>query len=226
MELSALNKSEPDFFAQARRAMVKEQIAARGIKDPQVLHAMNRVPRHFFVPENLQTRAYEDTPLPIGWQQTISQPYIVALMSESLEVKKGEKVLEIGTGSGFQAAVLSELGARVYTVELIPELAARAGETLKKLGYDNIDIYTADGSLGLPDLAPFDAIIVTAAADKVPHPLLEQLKTGGRMLIPVGREGETQELWKIVKTAHGYHRESLGAVIFVPLVNKSSNHQL
>jgi len=221
MELFAMNKPEAEFYTQARLSMVKEQIRDRGIKDPAVLKAMAKVQRQLFIPENLRKQAYDDNPLPIGFEQTISQPYIVALMSESLGVKTGEKILEVGTGSGFQAAVLAEMGARVYTVELIAPLARRAEETLKSLGYKSIEVYTADGSLGLKSQAPFDAIMVTAAAEKIPVALLEQLKIGGRMLIPVGRQGAPQELLKITKTREGYHTQNLGGVIFVPLIDKN-----
>lgn len=179
--------------------MVKEQIEKRGINHPQVIEALKRVPRHLFVPENLKNQAYQDRPLPIGFGQTISQPYIVALMSENLQPKPGDKVLEVGTGSGYQAAVLAEMGCQVYSVEIIPELADLARERLTSLGYDKVKVKTGDGYLGWEEELPFDGIIVTCAVDHIPPPLLHQLKEGGRMVIPVGPPWSIQTLWVVEK---------------------------
>ncbi len=166
--------------------MVEQQIEKRGVKDPLVLKAMREVPRHEFVPENLQNQAYDDTPLPIGYGQTISQPYIVALMTENLQIVPGCKVLEVGTGSGYQAAILARMGCQVYTIEIIKDLAEKAEEKLKELSYDNVIVKQGDGYLGWEEEAPFDRIIVTCAVDHLPPPLLSQLKEGGKMVIPVG----------------------------------------
>jgi len=203
----------------ARRRMIQEQLIPRGIEDQRVLAAMARVPRHLFVPEALWHQAYSDCPLPIGHGQTISQPYIVALMTEALALKGKEKVLEIGTGSGYQAAVLAELAQRVFSVERVPELALKARRTLDKLGYGNVLIRVGDGTQGWPERAPFDAIIVTAGAPQVPKALLEQLKEGGRMVIPVGGE-EGQELLMIVKAEGRYLKEDLGGCRFVKLIGE------
>jgi len=199
-----------------RRQMIKDQIEARGVKDPRVLAAMDKVCRHCFVTEDMVTRAYEDYPLPIAGGQTISQPYIVALMSELLELKGGERVLEIGTGSGYQTAVLSELAAEVRTVELLPELSAAAREKLAGLGRKNIKFRVGDGAAGWPEEAPFDAIVVTCAAREVPPALGQQLKEGGRLVVPVGVG--TQDLRLIRKTPAGLETTSVCSVRFVPLV--------
>jgi protein-L-isoaspartate(D-aspartate) O-methyltransferase len=206
-------------YAQRRERMVIETIERRGITDEDVLNAMRAVPRHLFVPADDQDYAYGDHPLPIGYGQTISQPYIVALMTELLELKEGDKVLEIGTGSGYQAAILGEIpGVEVYTVEIIPELAASARERLADLGYVKIHCKEADGYFGWPEYAPFDAIIVTAAPDHVPQPLADQLAEGGRMVIPVGPPGGYQTLWKLVKQPDGEVKNyNMGGVAFVPL---------
>ena len=205
-------------FAEQREQMVATQIEALGVGDPAVLGAMRRVPRHQFVPAEYVDQAYDDHPLPIGFGQTISQPYIVALMSEELELKPGDRVLEIGTGSGYQAAVLAELGMQVYTIEIVPELAERAAARLKALGYTDVQVRAADGYWGWREEAPFDAIIVTAAPDHVPQPLVEQLKPGGRMVIPVGPIGAVQTLWKFVADESGeLTAYNLGGVRFVPL---------
>ncbi len=210
-----------DPFAEARERMVREQIEARGVRDPAVLAAMRAVPRHKFVPERYLDQAYADHPLPIGYGQTISQPYIVALMTEALKVKPGDKVLEIGTGSGYQAAVLAEMGVEVYTVEIIPELARSAEERLRELGYTNVRALNADGYNGWPEHAPYDAIIVTAAPDHLPQPLVEQLKPGGRLVIPIGPSGSVQTLWLFVKREDGeLDAFNMGAVRFVPLVRE------
>ena len=206
-------------YARARERMVEEQIEARGIKDSLVLAAMRKVPRHLFVPERYRSEAYADHPLPIGYGQTISQPYIVAYMTEALRLKGGEKVLEIGTGSGYQAAVLAEIADSVFTIEIIPELAESARERLRRLGYKNIFVLCGDGYRGWPEHAPFDAIIVTAAPDHIPGPLVEQLKVGGRMVIPVG--SVYQELFLVVKTERGVEKRSLLPVRFVPMTGEA-----
>lgn len=207
-----------DRYAAARARMVEEQIADRGVEDARVLAAMRRVPRHDFVPSDVVDQAYDDHPLPIGFGQTISQPYIVALMTELLAVRPGSKVLEIGTGSGYQAAVLAELTSRVYSVEIIPELAQAAAARLKRLGYRSVSVRRADGYYGWPKHAPFDAIVVTAAPDHVPPPLVRQLKEGGRLVIPVGPPGSYQTLWRITKRQGRVVSENVTGVIFVPLL--------
>jgi protein-L-isoaspartate(D-aspartate) O-methyltransferase len=204
---------------QARERMVRRQIEARDVRDPRVLKAMREVPRHLFVPQSLQSRAYADTPLPIGHNQTISQPYIVAFMSEALELKAGQRVLEIGTGSGYQAAVLAELASEVYSIEIVEPLAKQAEERLKELGYSNIKLRVGDGYRGWPEAAPFDAIMVTAAPDHVPPALIEQLAEGGRLVLPVGRF--FQNLVRIRRTPEGPRRESLLPVRFVPMTGEA-----
>jgi protein-L-isoaspartate(D-aspartate) O-methyltransferase len=203
----------------ARERMAEEQLRARGVRDPRVLRAMLRVPRHLFVDRELQERAYDDTPLPIAERQTISQPYIVALMTEALELRGGERVLEIGTGSGYQAAVLAEMGAHVITLERLPELAARARDVHTALGYaGRITSLVADGTLGWPGGEPYDAIMVTAAAPQIPRPLVGQLKEGGRMVIPMG-EVELQTLVRLRREpAGGLIEEYLGECRFVKLL--------
>jgi len=201
----------------ARLKMVDEQIAARGIKDRRVLSAMGRVPRHLFVEEALRDSAYGDHALPIGEQQTISQPYMVALMTETLALKGSERVLEIGTGSGYQTAVLAELAAQVYSIERIDSLAAKARRLLASLGYRNVQIKVFDGTYGWKEVAPFDAILVTAGSPEIPMPLTEQLKEGGRMVIPVG-ERTTQVLKKVTKTSAGIEVTALTGCVFVPLI--------
>jgi protein-L-isoaspartate(D-aspartate) O-methyltransferase len=200
--------------------MVEEQIAQRGVSDPAVLEVMRRVPRHRFVlPEYLDV-AYGDHPLPIGLGQTISQPYIVALMTEALRVGPGARVLEIGTGSGYPAAVLAELGVEVYTVEIIPQLADQAAARLAALGYDRVKVLTADGYFGWAEHAPYDAIIVTAAPDHLPQPLVSQLKDGGRLVIPIGPTGSYQTLWLFEKRGDELQATNLGDVRFVPLTGR------
>jgi len=203
-------------FQFKRESMVETQIKARGIKNPEVLKAMLKVERHRFVPHHLQNQAYEDHPLPIGQDQTISQPYIVALMTELLELKGKEKVLEIGTGSGYQAAVLAELAKEVYTIEIIEPLALSAQKHLQELGYRNIKVKAGDGYLGWPQYAPFDAIIVTAAPDHIPQPLINQLIEGGRMVLPVGNY-PYQELKMIIKKSGKPEISDILPVLFVPM---------
>jgi protein-L-isoaspartate(D-aspartate) O-methyltransferase len=198
--------------------MIREQIVARGISAPRVLEAMARVPRHEFVPADRRKEAYEDWPLPIGHGQTISQPYIVAFMTEALDPKPRDRVLEIGTGSGYQAAVLSGLVAEVYTMEIVEPLARRAEADLKRLGYSNVRVRAGDGYLGWPEAAPFDAIIVTCAPDQVPQTLVDQLHVGGRMIIPVGSQWGAQDLILLRKTPIGLERQSVLPVRFVPMV--------
>ncbi len=207
--------------AARRKRMVDEQIASREIRDPRVLAALRKVPRHEFVPDRLRDSAYEDGPLPIGFGQTISQPYIVALMTELLQVRPGHKVLEIGAGSGYQAAVLAEITDQVYTVEIIEPLATQAADRLRRLGYDKVKVLHADGFHGWKEHAPFDAIIVTAASDLVPPPLIEQLKPGGRMAIPLGGPFQQQWLVLIEKDAAGQIRtRNVAPVAFVPFTRE------
>jgi protein-L-isoaspartate(D-aspartate) O-methyltransferase len=206
-----------DPYIGERDAMVHEQIAGRGVRDSAVLAALSKVERHRFVPEEYVRAAYADHPLPIGFGQTISQPYIVALMSEALEVKPGDRVLEIGTGSGYQAAILAEMGVEVYTVEIIPELARQAAAVLDELGYTNVHTLNADGYFGWETHAPYDAIIVTAAPDHLPQALGQQLKESGRLVIPIGPTGSVQTLWLFEKQNGGLTATNLGAVSFVPL---------
>jgi protein-L-isoaspartate(D-aspartate) O-methyltransferase len=215
----AASAGRDDFTAQ-RVDMVDGQIAARGVEDRRVLAAMAAVPRHEFVPGAQVEHAYSDGPLPIGFGQTISQPYIVALMTELADVGEGDKVLEIGTGSGYQAAVLAELSDRVYSVEIVPELARSAADRLRRAGYHSVRVREADGYFGWERYAPFDAILVTAAPDHVPPPLIRQLKEGGRMVIPVGPPGSYQTLWRINKTGGRVESENVTDVAFVPLTRE------
>lgn len=203
-------------FARERNQMVVDQLMTRGIRDPRVISVFELTPRHVFVPEEERQWSYDDYPLPIGFGQTISQPYIVALMTQSLGLTGSEKVLEVGTGSGYQAAILSQLAAQVHTIEIIPELTDRARTTFADLGIGNINTHVGDGSVGLQQHAPFDAIIVTAAAPRVPHLLLEQLNDGGRLIIPVGSKGYQElELWTRSGTA--FTTRTIIPVAFVPL---------
>lgn len=202
-----------------RAQMVEEQLRRRGIRDERVLAAMNRVPRHEFVSSDLRHLAYHDGPLPIGENQTISQPFIVAYMSQLLRLKGHERVLEVGTGCGYQAAVLCELAKYVYSLERFPRLAARAARRLHELGYENFDVHVGDGSQGLPDMAPFDAIIVTAAAPSIPGPLCSQLIDGGRMIIPVG-DRDNQYLNVVVRAGSRCSIEQMSPVRFVPLIGQ------
>jgi protein-L-isoaspartate(D-aspartate) O-methyltransferase len=210
---------QEDAQRQARERMVREQIAARGVRDERVLAAMKKVPRHLFVPQEMLPGAYFDQPLPIGHGQTISQPYIVAFMSEALELKPEDRVLEIGTGSGYQAAILAELAREVYSIEIVEPLGKEAAVRLKQLGYERIKLRIGDGYRAWPEAAPFDAIIVTAAPDHVPPALVEQLREGGRLVLPVGRF--SQELLRVRRTAKGIVRENLLPVRFVPMVGEA-----
>ena len=206
-------------YEKERSRMVDEQIAGRGVKDERVLAVMRKIPRHEFLPEGIRGMAYNDSALPIGEGQTISQPFIVAYMIEALELASGDRALEIGTGSGYAAAVLSRIAAEVYTVERIPELAESAEGRLEALGYSNIRILEGDGTLGWPDHAPYDAIVVTAGAPEVPQPLMEQLAVGGRLVIPVGRDQLYQMLVRVRRlSGEEYRTEHLTDVRFVPLI--------
>ncbi len=211
-------KEDPERTAERLR-MVETQLAARDIHDAKVLAAMRRVPRHRFVPENERAYAYGDGPLPIGQGQTISQPYIVAYMTQALELQAGDRVLEVGTGSGYQAAVLAELVKEVYTIEIVPELARSAELVLMELGYTNVYVRAGDGYRGWPDKAPFDAIIVTAAPDHVPQPLVDQLAVGGRLVIPIG--SWDQEMVIITKTDKGVLQHRTIGVRFVPMTGEA-----
>jgi protein-L-isoaspartate(D-aspartate) O-methyltransferase len=214
-----------DPLAKQRYQMVQQQIAWRGIRDTLVLNAMRKVPRHLFVPDYLVAQAYFDSPLPIGEGQTISQPYIVAFMTEALKLQGNERVLEIGTGSGYQAAILAEIVKEVYTIEIVPTLGKRAEELLQKMGYKNVQVIIGDGYRGLPAKSPFDAIIVTAAPDHIPQPLVDQLKAGGRLIIPVGNL--EQELILIEKKADGsVTKKSVLPVRFVPMTGEAQQKPL
>ena len=210
-----------DQFAEERERMVDEQIIPREVTDPIVLQAMRRVQRHEFVPPEFLDQSYEDHPLPIGYGQTISQPYIVAYMSDNCALKPGDRVLEIGTGSGYQAAILADMGMEVYSIEIVPELAEQAEARLKRLGYD-VQVRAGDGYYGWPEAAPFDAIIVTAAPDHVPQPVIEQLKPGGRLVIPIGPLGAIQTLWQFtLEEGDQLKALNLGAVRFVPFTRSA-----
>jgi protein-L-isoaspartate(D-aspartate) O-methyltransferase len=215
----ALLNTQDDPYTARRLAMVRQQIEARDVKDPRVLAAMRAIPRHLFVPEELREQAYNDHPLPIGHRQTISQPYIVAVMTELLDCGPNSKVLEIGTGSGYQAAVLARVAGKVYTIEIVSELAQSSAALLKKLGYHNVYVRHGDGYKGWPEEAPFDRIMLTAAPPAIPQTLLDQLKPGGRMVAPVGRSVFSQELVVIDKDQRGrISRRSVFPVRFVPMV--------
>ena len=211
---------QTDPYKAMREQMVKNQIEERGITDPEILRAMRKVPRHLLVPEDQKEYAYEDRPLPIGEGQTISQPYIVAYMTDLIAPKKYMKVLEIGTGSGYQAAVLAEMVEEVCTIEIVENLGKRAKKDLDNLGYTNINFRIGDGYQGWKEQSPFDAIIVTAAAEKVPQPLIDQLKEGGKMVIPVGPEGKVQDLQLLEKSKGQIKTTNLGPVRFVPFTRK------
>jgi len=206
-------------FPKARLKMVEDQITSRGIKDIRVIAAMKKIPRHLFVEEALQNQAYTDHPLPIGEKQTISQPYMVALMTEALLLTGGERVLEIGTGSGYQTAILAELSGKVFSIERIRSLALRARSLLYELGYFNVEIKIFDGTFGWKEESPFDGIMVTAGSPDIPQPLIDQLATGGRLVIPVG-DASVQDLFRVTKTEEGAKKENLGGCRFVKLIGK------
>ncbi|MFQ5739544.1 MAG: protein-L-isoaspartate(D-aspartate) O-methyltransferase [Acidobacteriota bacterium] len=208
-----------DTYAAEREKMVKDQLQARGLLDPRLLRVFGRLPRHEFVPDNLNCQAYRDRPLPIGWDQTISQPYMVAVMTQAAGVEPGHRILEIGSGSGYQSAILAELGAVVYTIERIPQLARLTRQRLRKLGYRNIHFKIANGTLGWTEEAPFHRILVTAGAPAVPEPLLEQLDWGGRLIIPL-EEGLSQVLYTVSKTEGGIRKTRGEACAFVPLIGE------
>jgi len=212
-------EAQEKIYAERRERMVETQIETRGVKNKLVLDAMRKVPRHLFVAEGLRDVAYTDGPLPIGEEQTISQPYIVALMTELLGLKGGEKVLEIGTGSGYQAAILAEIANEVYTIEIICPLAEKAERKLKEMGYKNITVRCADGYQGWQEHAPFDGVMVTAAPDHIPQPLVDQLKIGGKLVIPVG--DLFQELVVVTKTEKGIKKENIIPVRFVPMTGEA-----
>ena len=212
---------DEDTFTHQRKRMVEEQITYRGVTDKEGLEAMQTVPRHLFIPEENRSYSYYDQPVPIGFGQTISQPYIVAFMTELLKLVKGDVVLEVGAGSGYQAAILSKLVKQVYTIEIIEGLGKEASKRLKTMGYNNVEVKVGDGYKGWPEHAPFDAIIVTAAAEHIPQPLVDQLKPGGRLVIPVGGVYEVQDLMLITKDASSkVVKESIIPVRFVPLIRK------
>ncbi len=222
-ETSAQTDEQPvrsDERLEERMSMVDSQIRRRGVTDLEVLAAMERVPRHEFVPQEFKSQSYADRPLPIGYGQTISQPYIVALMTEHLQLKSTDRVLEIGTGSGYQAAILAEIVAEVYTIEIIEALAVEASERLHRLGYANVYTLHADGYYGWEEHAPFDAIIVTAAPDHIPQPLVQQLKDGAKLVIPVGPPGGYQTLWEVTKTGEKFTKRNVTGVLFVPLTGE------
>ncbi len=209
-----------DKFREVREEMVRTQLISRGISGEKILSAFRTVPRHCFVPEELVNSAYGDFPLPIGEGQTISQPYVVAFMTEVLRLKPGDKVLEIGTGSGYQAAILAEMEADVYSIELIEPLARSAEKTLTSLGYEHIRLKTGDGYLGWPEFAPFDAILVTCSPSEIPLPLKQQLADGGKMIIPVGKQHHVQYLYLLEKRNGKIRQENVMPVRFVPMVNE------
>jgi len=211
---------EAESLANARHEMVESQIRARGVSDPAVLAAMETVPRHLFVPPESVHDAYADHPLPIGYGQTISQPYVVAWMTALLRLQPGDKVLEIGTGSGYQAAILGQMGMEVYTIEIVEPLATEAAARLAAMGYETISVLHADGYYGWPEHAPFDAIVVTCAPDHIPQPLVAQLADGGRMVLPVGPPGSYQSLWLVEKQGDQIQTSNQGGVIFVPLTGQ------
>jgi protein-L-isoaspartate(D-aspartate) O-methyltransferase len=215
--LSHAQSQNRDTYFKARRVMLERDLRGRGIKDPRVLAAMEAVPRHLFVPDHLRSSAYDDRPLPIGEGQTISQPYMVAFMSELLELKPTDTVLEIGTGSGYQTAVLARLAASVSSIELLPSLGERAKKVLDANGYKNLQIKIGDGFFGWEERGPFDAIIMTAAAPKIPEPLWRQLREGGRLVMPLGEESKSQRLIRAKKSAGQRLIEDFSEVLFVPL---------
>lgn len=211
-------------FKRQRADMIQGQIIMRGVKDERVIAAMAKIPRHLFIPQENRSRSYDDSPVSIGYGQTISQPYIVALMTELLDLSPGDKVLEIGTGSGYQAAVLGEIVREVFTIEIIPELGTRAEKILAELNYTNISVRVGDGYFGWTEHAPFDAIIVTAAPPFVPPALMHQLKAGGRLVIPVG-DYPYQELKKYTKSPDGISEQSVIPVLFVPMTGEAQKNK-
>ncbi|PYJ41790.1 MAG: protein-L-isoaspartate(D-aspartate) O-methyltransferase [Verrucomicrobia bacterium] len=213
-----------DDFAAQRERMVKEQIAMRGVTEEKVLAAMRKVPREEFVPEEFRAASYDDRPLPIGYDQTISQPFIVAFMTDALRPQAGDRVLEIGTGSGYQAAILAELVAEVYSIEIIEPLAKTAEATLQRLAYKNVHVKAGDGYKGWPEHAPFDCIIVTCAPDHVPKPLVEQLREGGRMIVPVGPLGN-QDLYLLEKENGELRQRAVSPVRFVPMTGEAAERK-
>ncbi len=216
-----MNTQGEDPYHAARMAMVEKQIKARGVKNPLVLKAMQEVPRHEFIPEGSRKQAYDDRPLPIGRGQTISQPYIVAYMTELLRLCGGGNVLEIGTGCGYQAAILGHIARSVYSIELYPELAEQARQNLRRLGYHNVEITCGDGTLGWPEHAPFEGIIATASGPSVPEPLKEQLTVGGRLVMPIGEYRFGQYVVRVTRgSGDNFHQERLLDVAFVPLVGE------
>jgi len=219
--MAVTGSAQTDRFARERQRMVGEQIEARGIRDSAVLGAMSRVPRHLFVPEEARPGAYADTPQPIGYGQTISQPYIVALMIQAAGIKPGDGVLEVGAGSGYAAAVISRIAGKVIGIERQHELVEIARERLQRLGYDNVDIVEGDGTKGWRDGAPYDAILAAASGSHVPRPLVEQLAPGGRIVMPIGDPGWVQQLVKVTKNDDGtLVQQDLGGVRFVPLIGE------
>jgi protein-L-isoaspartate(D-aspartate) O-methyltransferase len=217
-------EEEKTAFAQERERMVVRQIARRGVKNPTVLTAFRKTPRHLFVPDEHRKQAYNDWPLPIGYGQTISQPYIVALMTQHADIQPEEKVLEIGTGSGYQTAILANLAKEVYTIEIVDHLCERARSDLRRAGYQNVHVRCGDGYVGWPGQAPFDAVIVTAAPPKIPQPLIDQLKPGGRLIAPVG--ASDQQLVELRKDERGQITERvIEYVRFVPMTGKAQEHQ-
>ena len=207
-------------FAQQREQMVETQLKSRDIQSERVLGAMKKVPRHLFMPESVRQYAYIDSPVPIGQGQTISQPYIVGLMTQTVDPQPGDRALEVGTGSGYQAAVLGELVQEVYTIEIIPALAERAEKTLSEWGYDNVEVRQGDGYQGWPEQAPFDIILVTAAPEVIPQPLIDQLAEGGRLVVPVGAQGEIQTLTLLTKEKGEVKRTYITDVRFVPMTGE------
>jgi protein-L-isoaspartate(D-aspartate) O-methyltransferase len=213
---------DADGYRVLRERMVRTQIQARGIRDPRLLEAMRRVPRHLFIPEHARESAYDDGPVSIGFEQTISQPYIVALMTELVRPGTGDRVLEVGTGSGYQAAILAELVAEVDTIEIVEPLGLRAGALLRELGYANVQCRIGDGYRGWPEKAPFDAIVVTAAPGSIPEPLKQQLAVGGRLVIPVG--AMDQDLVLVTRTPDGFREQTIAPVRFVPMTGEAQQH--
>ncbi len=217
-----MRENNNDIYFEQRRDMVENQLVPRGISNSRVIEAMLKIPRHKFLPEHLGDYAYSDGPLPIGMGQTISQPYIVAYMTELLSLNKGDKVLEIGTGSGYQAAILAEIGCDVYTIEIVEILTFRANKVLQNLGYKNIHFKVDDGYMGWKEHAPYDAILVTAAPPEIPEPLTEQLKVGGKMVVPIG--DYFQELILLKKTREGLKEKRVTPVRFVPMTGEAQKH--